>query len=177
MKDSENNDPFGSPEENDIRRLLNNDFHAYVTIIGKLDDLIKETRKNNLKLDELEETVSYFAYIPKRGFLLRYDHKKQDLYFQRNLSMHFEGKEADILSIMFKKKDGRPHKKKFQVGDVFEKFQNERRDFKSPKAISLTVSRIQTKIDLKYRLGTIFVVTTKEFYFSRKHQSKIPKIS
>lgn len=165
-------DVFGTKAEREIQRLLNNDFQAYMSIMSKLDMLLEETKKNNYKLDELEETVSFFAYIPTRGLRLYYDHKKQDLYFQRNLSVHFTGDEADVLSIMFKKKDGRPHKKKFYCAEVAEKLAEKNREKKTANSVFLTVGRIQRKIDKQYRLGQVFTVTTKEFYFTRKTNQK-----
>lgn len=165
-------DIFGTKAELEIQRLLNNTSFEFHSIMSKLDMLQDEIKKNNYKLDELEETVSFFAYIPTRGLHLWYDHKKQDLYFQRNLSMHFEGDEADVLSMMFKRKDGRPHKKTFYCAEVAEKIEKRNREKKSANSVFQTVRRIQDKIDKKYRLGQVFTVTTKEFYFTRKTNQK-----
>lgn len=163
---------FGTEAEREIQRLLNNTSFDFHSIMSKLDMIQDEIKKQNFKLDELEETVSFFAYIPTRGLRLWFDHKKKDLYFQRNLSMHFDGDEADVISVMFKKKDGRPHRKKFYCAEVAEKLATLNREKKTPNSVFQTVKRIQDKIDKKYRLGQVFTVTTKEFYFTRKTNQK-----
>jgi len=171
-KDDDSIIPIGETPEDRIERELRNVYHLLFNIDSRLDMMSSKLDKNALKLDELEETVSFFAYIPTRGLRLYYDHKKQDLYFQRNLSMHFTGDEADVLSMMFKKKDGKPHKKKFYCAEIAEKLAEKNREKKTANSVYLTIDRIQKKIDKQYRLGQVFTITPKEFYFTRKTNQK-----
>lgn len=160
--------PLKETFEDRIERELRNSYNVLHQIDRRLESIEDKVDKNTSKIEMLEETVSYFSYIPTRPLFLKYDHKTQDLTLQRNLKMHFEGNEADVLSVMFKKKNGRPFKKKFYCAEVAEMFSKDRRDLQNAKAISQTVKRIQTKIDMKYRIGNIFTVTTKEFYLTRR---------
>jgi hypothetical protein len=167
MKISDNN-PLRETAEDRLEHLSRESLFILQQIDRRLDDIEGKVDKNTAKLEMLEEATSHFAYIPTRPLFLRYDHKHQDLYLQQNLKVHFDGNEADVLSLMFKKINGRPHKKKFYCAEVAEKFVRQRRDIKTAKAVEQTIKRIQTKLDLKFRVGSIFTVTTKEFYFSRR---------
>lgn len=154
--------------KNILHREMNNNFHILFQINEKLADISNKLEINTVNIELLEEAVATFADIPTRPIKFMYNHRENKLWIGRRLSIKFDGRESEILSLMFYKNTGKPKNVKFQCSEVAEKLTNSI-DEKTvtAKAVHMAVKRIESKLNNRLSAKNLLVVTTKEFYFSK----------
>jgi hypothetical protein len=155
-------------DDEDISGIFN-DLIFLLTDINKSQRRLEERLEANTeKLRKLENAISYLAYIPGNWLKLRYDSLTKYLWLTDKLFIPFDKNEAELLSIMFSKSSGKPRKKKFYCSEVAEKLNKNGGGNYTSKSVQQTANRIKRKLQDKYRLGSIIIVSTKEFYFPFK---------
>lgn len=160
--------PLKETAEDQLHREMNNNFHVLFQIEKRLEDISNKLESNIANVDLLEEAVATFADIPTRPIKFMYSHRENKLWIGRRLSIKFDGRESEILSLMFYKNTGKPKNVKFQCSEVAEKLTNSI-DEKTvtAKAVHMAVKRIESKLNNRLSAKNLLVVTTKEFYFSK----------
>lgn len=160
--------PLTETPEDILRREVNNNFHILFQINEKLADISNKLEINTVNIELLEEAVATFADIPTRPIKLMYSHRENKLWIGRRLFVKFDGRESEILSLMFYKNNGNLKNAKFQCSEVAEKLTNSIDEkIVTAKAIHMAAKRIESKLNSRLNTKNLLVVNTKEFYFSK----------
>lgn len=164
---SEDN-PFKQTSEDILHRELNNNYHVLFQIEQNLQDIRNAVEANTANIEILEEALSTLTTIPTRPVRLSYSHRESKLWINNRFFIKFDGREADILSVMFFKSSGLAKNTKFQCSEVAEKLSDQSSGKTlTPKSISTAATRVKTKLDSRLNTKNLFTVDTKEFYFSK----------
>lgn len=172
MNMAENNltdNPLAETLEARLHREMNNNYHVLFQIDKRLEDISNKLEANTVNIELLEEAVATFADIPTRPIRLFYSHRENRLYINKRIYIDFDGREAEILSLMFYKNTGKAKKTKFQCSEVAEKITNSiDKKIVTNKAVHMAVKRIESKLNSRFNTKNLLIVNTKEFYFSEK---------
>jgi hypothetical protein len=160
--------PFTETSEDRLEREMKNNNHILFQIEQRLEDISNKLEINTANVDLLEEAMATFTDIPTRPVRLSYSHHENKLRINSRFYIPFEGREAEILSVMFFKKSGLPKNRKFQCSEVAEELSDSISGKSvTQKAVSSAATRIETKLNTRLNTKNLFVVNTKEFYFSK----------
>jgi hypothetical protein len=143
-------------------------FKDILFVLHSLNDRAKDLQVGMSSIDKrlvrLEKALTRITYVPNSFVTLRYDHRTQDLSLGGVYSMHFEGNQAELLSIMFTKSTSMPKRTKFYCVEVAEKLKKKREDLSTSRAVYDAVRRIAERIEKEYNVRGLLTVTTKEFF-------------
>jgi mRNA-degrading endonuclease HigB of HigAB toxin-antitoxin module len=118
------------------------------------------------KLESLQQDVSRNVFVRSELIKTRFDHRTNELYITEHFKIPFEGNEAALLAVMFKKSTGQPKRTtKFYPAELAGTFQDATDGLKTPKAIHGTIVRIDSSIKHRTMGLEVFKITTKVFYF------------
>lgn len=163
------NNPLEETPDDRIERELRNNFHILMSIDQRLDGIANAVEANTANIEILEEAISTLVDIPTRPLNIRFDHRENRLWVNERFYIKFDGKEADIFSLMFYKTSGLPRKSKLQCDDVADDLKDTATGQRmTNKAITQTVKRVEEKLNKRLNTKNILVVKTHEFYFSFK---------
>lgn len=164
---SEDN-PIDISPQKDIDRILHNIENSMIQLTLRMEDLSHQLEVNTVNIEILEESLSAFVPITGRPKFLRFDHNSGDLYITRKRKIRFDNNQAELLALMFSKTSGKPKYKKFQISEEAKKLSDEwTGEYRSAKAVHSCLIRIQEKLELKFRLGDLLTITTKEFHLNK----------
>ena len=148
---------------------MNINYHVLFQIEQSLQDIRNAVEANTANIDILEEALATITPIPARKINLTYGHKENKLWVNNRFYIKFDGKEADMMRLLFFISSGKPRKTKLIYDDLADdkKYHDYATNQKPTKSsFAQTANRINKKLTEKLHTGDILVVTTKEMYFS-----------
>lgn len=164
---SEDN-PIKQTSDDILRREMNNNYHVLFQIEQSLQDIRNAVEANTANIDILEEAIATLTPIPARKINLTYDHKENKLWVNNRFYIQFDGKESDMIGLLFFASSGKPKKTRLVFDDLVDdkKYYDYATNKKPTKSsFAQAAKRINDKLKDKLRVDGILEVTTKEMYF------------
>lgn len=118
------------------------------------------------KIEALQQDISRSTYVRSELLRVRFDHSTNELYITEFFKISFEGNEAALLRVMFKKLNGLPKKSvKFYPAELAGTFNKETDGLQTAKAVHGAMVRIDAAVKQRTMGLELFKITTKVFYF------------
>lgn len=133
----------------------------------RLENIERTLNKLSYNISSLEDALSHITRIPDLPLELEYDHRTNTLWTETRRKLEFTKNEATLVSLLFKKSNGKPKKRIFQCSEEAEKLQKTGDGMETADKVYDTASRVQKKLDGFLSTNDVLIVTKKSFYFSK----------
>ena len=77
----------------------------------RLENIERTLNKLSYNISSLEDALSHITRIPDLPLELEYDHRTNTLWTETRRKLEFTKNEAILMSLLFKKSNGKPKKK------------------------------------------------------------------